>query len=670
MKNNQYKRSKRPLARWLCVAGLLLAATPVLAQPIDVVDDFNDGDLEGWRTYDPLAGVPGGKASTFEVVNGAFHIHVFPSPNAAFGPARAGLFYPTNIIADFEVGADVVAWDATQTQIGILARAQNLSLGQAEGYLFTYQHRTKRLMLLTVRAEQGYTLSSKDFPLDPTRRYRMVFSGYGELLVGKVYDLDDGLKLISTQFARDTTFTQGLVGLMAITMVTPSGAADVTYDNYSAKTAILGDPELDIQSAPTIALEMVRAFRAATNPWSVAVADFNGDGKPDTINVNNGSRTVSVMLGNGDGTLQAKKDSPVATDPQYVAVGDFNADGLVDAAVTSRAGNVVSVLLGKGDGTFQPKVDYPVGTSPIVIKTADLNKDQILDIVVNNNGPTGTTDAYTIGVLLGKGDGTFHPKVEYPARSGGSPAVVDVNGDGNMDLVTSYSEGIESWLGAGDGTFGAPVQTKSSAAPNITTTGDFNGDGKVDVAFSTDKNSVIVALGAGDGTFTESASMPAQIPRFLAAGDLDGDQKLDIVVGSSSGNSDARNHALQQLTVFQGMGNGEFRSPGTLIRTVGFVGPVVLADMNGDQKLDILHINSADFFVHLLLGVGAISGNENKLEIAWPTATEGFVLQGASELGGTWSDLPTTVKTSHGPVKAVEVEKSGAAQFFRLRKAP
>ncbi len=162
-------------------------------------------------------------------------------------------------------------------------------------------------------------------------------------------------------------------------------------------------------------------FPTGTSPSSVTNADFNGDGKKDLAVANFGDvdssdpsqnvpGDVSVMLGNGDGTFQAAQDIQVGTDPHLSSVtsADLNGDGFADLAVTDETSNNVSVLLGKGDGTFQAKTDFAVGTSPSSVIVANLNADGLVDLAVANRGSDN------VSVLLGqdlngdgKGDGTF-----------------------------------------------------------------------------------------------------------------------------------------------------------------------------------------------------------------------------------------------------------------------
>ena len=138
------------------------------------------------------------------------------------------------------------------------------------------------------------------------------------------------------------------------------------------------------------------AFDTGSSPWSVAVGDFNGDGKPDLAVANEGDLgvgdygNVSILLGNGDGTFQSAHNIVAGKNPVSIVVGDFNGDGRLDIAVANNGINIqggwlpgnVSVLLGNGDGTFQDHVDYPTGSGPVSVATGDFNGDGKLDLAV------------------------------------------------------------------------------------------------------------------------------------------------------------------------------------------------------------------------------------------------------------------------------------------------
>jgi hypothetical protein len=254
----------------------------------------------------------------------------------------------------------------------------------------------------------------------------------------------------------------------------------------------------------------------------VAVADLNGDGKPDLVVGNNCSDancdgSVGVLLGNGDGTFQ-----PVATYPTggsfafAIAVADVNGDGKPDVLVLTYVKSVnvnsVGVLLGNGDGTFQPAVTYNSGgLFPSSVAVADLNGDGNPDLVVENGQCCGTGVA-TVGVLLGDGNGIFQPVVTYKSgrgTNGTSIAVADVNGDGKLDIVASTSsvdnnganKGLVSLrLGNGDGTFQSE-QTYSSGGflTNSVAIADVNGDGEPDL--------VVANICADDTVFCKRSSV-------------------------------------------------------------------------------------------------------------------------------------------------------------------
>ena len=304
-------------------------------------------------------------------------------------------------------------------------------------------------------------------------------------------------------------------------------------------------------------------FRPAVNyragsgfeTYAVTVGDFNGDGKQDLAVTDDsgptGAGTVGIFLGNGDGTFQPAVSYRVGANPSSVVVGDFNRDGKLDLAVANFNSNNVSVLLGNGDGTFRSSVTYGTLPSPMGLTVGDFNRDGKLDLVVANSAENGGTPG--IGVLLGNGDGSFQPAVNYSTGSfPTSIAAGDFNGDGKLDIAVANlsSSTVSIFLGNGDGTFRPAVNYSAGLRPQGLAVADFNGDNKLDLAVAYNDGTVSIVLGNGDGTFRAAANYPAaSIPVSLAVGDFNGDGRLDMAVADYDGSSAASVSVLLQATV-------------------------------------------------------------------------------------------------------------------------
>ena len=280
-----------------------------------------------------------------------------------------------------------------------------------------------------------------------------------------------------------------------------------------------------------------------TDPYSIAVGDFNGDKIPDLAVANYATNTVSIMLGKGDGSFQGNTTFPVESEPASVATGDFNGDGKLDLVVANFHSNTLSVLLGNGDGTFKSAVTYSVGHGPVSVAVKDFNGDGKLDLVVVNETDNNAS------ILLGNGDGTFKPGVAYPTGVGGNPLSVvvgDFNGDKIPDLAIGdyQTQEVSILLGNGDGSFQAVKQYPTGANPSSIVAADFNGDGKLDLALtstplgSSQGNLVSVLPGNGDGTFGAFSLFGAGYLSYSAAvGDFNGDGTPDLATANGGSNT-------------------------------------------------------------------------------------------------------------------------------------
>ena len=311
----------------------------------------------------------------------------------------------------------------------------------------------------------------------------------------------------------------------------------------------------------------------------VTIGDFNGDGIADIISAPHGG--IAVSLGKGDGTFGAPLVPNVDSGDGINAfgVGDFNGDGITDLLVADEDTGNLTVLLGKGDGTFTVGESMPYPATSLVV--ADFNGDGKLDIALPGS-PQPT-------ILLGNGDGTF------PAASPVSPAspshideypvlAADFNGDGKIDLaVTGYngttSTPVTILLGNGDGTFtAAPNQPPSTTSQVVAA--DVNGDGKIDlVALDVVGDIVTILLGNGDGTFTTASTFPTSSSAFsLTVGDFNGDGKPDLAVAGRT------TYPNRKVTIFVGNGDGTFAAG---FDVDAFPESLAAADFTGSGSSDL-----------------------------------------------------------------------------------
>lgn len=448
---------------------------------------------------------------------------------------------------------------------------------------------------------------------------------------------------------------------------------------------------------PRAPFRVAQSFTLSASPTSVASGDLNGDGHPDLAVTRLGSGSVSVLLGNGKGSFSAGIDYPAGTAVSNALVADFNGDGKLDVAVTDSATGSIDVLFGNGDGTFgkpevyaglsnalaltagrftsSGKLDLAVasatgvdvllndgtghfsaaaavaiGSQPRSLAAADLkaaghddlivaNQDGTLTVLLGDgaghfsaqpaisaaHGPLSSViagdfnsdgkldlavaqaNSNAVTVLLGRGDGSFEPGVNYAVGNGPARIIAaDFNGDGAADLVSinQISNTFSVLLGNGDGTFRPSIDFVSGNTPLGLVAGDFNSDGHADLAIVNSQDQTLaVPLGRGDGTFIATPVYRADLlSKAIAAGDLNGDGRPDLVVSNFCG-ADSACAGNGTATIFLANADGTYRAASTIALGVGPVS-VALADLNGDKKLDLIALNSSDKTLSILAGNG------------------------------------------------------------------
>jgi sugar lactone lactonase YvrE len=373
------------------------------------------------------------------------------------------------------------------------------------------------------------------------------------------------------------TLTSTVVGVGSSAPLTGSVSfLDTSYSNKSLATVGVGTSTAGLAFPIASSTAFSKVGFLAT-----AVGDFNGDGILDIAAVNTNTMTVTVLLGNGDGTFKTTAGPTLSSYTTTIVAADFNGDGKLDLAISLMGPNFsangsIAILLGNGDGTFAVSSSSPaVANSPGVIAASDINADGRMDLVVNDS--TGTR------ILLGNGDGTFS---QGPATGLlASLAVADFNGDGFPDLITN----AEVALGNGDGTF-RPAATSIPLAspPPPAIVADFNGDGIPDVAIiGSFYSPVTIYMGNGDGTFTTlppGSNPSVNEPGGIVATDLNHDGKLDLVI--TNWNSYTGNIQNPDLTILLGKGDGTFTAiPGDIQLPATWA--IAAADFNGDGTPDL-----------------------------------------------------------------------------------
>ncbi|MGD0964743.1 MAG: FG-GAP-like repeat-containing protein [Candidatus Acidiferrales bacterium] len=379
----------------------------------------------------------------------------------------------------------------------------------------------------------------------------------------------------------------------------------VELSNFSASLSGTGTSVAGLAAAnfPTT------NYDTGNGPTFVSTASLRSDSYDDLIVSNFTDSTVSVLLGNGDGTFAAPTTFPTGSGPVWIATGSFRTNASnpnIDLAVANESANTISILLGNGDGTFQSKTDIVAGNGPVSIVATnfhDLNGLGALDLAVANHNDN------TLLIYQGNGDGTFQKPAVIQLPSGYSPAGIaaaDLNGDGHIDLVVA-DEGnasVSVFLGNGNGTFGARADYATGSSPVWVSTADFNGDTVPDLAVANEANNTVsILLGnintsagggtvVGSGTFGAQTSYPAGTsPTSIAVADYNIDGLPDLAVTAQGDNA---------ISLLLNLSGGTF-GPNFELPVGTSPVSIVSADFNADGRPDVAAANNGSNTVSVIL---------------------------------------------------------------------
>jgi hypothetical protein len=392
-------------------------------------------------------------------------------------------------------------------------------------------------------------------------------------------------------------------------------------------------------------------------PTSCVVGDFNRDGKLDVAVVSYLPQgNVTIYLGNGDGTFRTGASYLVATQPSYAATTSFRKNGILDIVVGDTLSDYIYVMLGNGDGTFKPAVSYPAPARPANVSVGDFNGDGKIDILALT-GPGGVCSC--LAVFLGNGDGTFGSAlvttVPYDV-DGFEMTTGDFDEDGKLDVAVTAGFGstnqVDILLGNGDGTFRPHGFYPVSEGPDSIAAGHFNSDNKTDLAVGNYNGSTVgVLLGKANGAFRQAVNYTAYFPTWVTVGDMNGDGKEDLVVSNIGSTS---NLFISSVSVLSGNGDGTFGS------AADYLGGeqdeyVAIGDFNGDHKPDLVVVDDLGHAVITLLNTGVVSFS--------PTTPLDFTPQ----LIGTTSAPRTVTLTNNGTAPLTISSVSYSGPHFRAQ---
>jgi hypothetical protein len=533
----------------------------------------------------------------------------------------------------------------------------------------------------TAHAGTDYTATSGTLsfgPGDTTETISVPIIGNTILQSDRSFTVSLSNPLASAAFGAQETFATGGGSFSAaVADFNGDGKLDLVVANRDSNTvSVLLNTTAAGANTPSFAAQ--ETFATGSGPESVAMADFNGDGKPDLVVANENSNTVSVLLnttspGATTPSFAAQQTFGTGSFPQSLTVGDLNGDGKPDLVVGNFSSGSVSVLLnttaaGATTPSFAAQQTFAAGTNPEALAVADLNGDGKADLVVANQGSNN------VSVLLnttaaGATTPSFLAQQTFAAGSRPhSVALADLNGDGKPDLVVANFDAAVSVLlnttapGASTASFTAQETFAAGSFLGSLALTDFNGDGKLDLVVSNETSgtaSVLLnttAAGASTPSFAAQETFAiGGLPVGVAVADFNGDGNPDLAVTNDSPNAvSVLLNARVPITIVASFSTQETFATGM------FPMSLALGDFNGDGKSDLVVANNGESTASVLLNT-AVPG----------ATTPSFAAQQTFATGGTPSSVAVADVNGDGkPDLVLANEFSGAVSVLLNMTAP
>ncbi|MFO0875886.1 MAG: VCBS repeat-containing protein [Gemmataceae bacterium] len=399
-----------------------------------------------------------------------------------------------------------------------------------------------------------------------------------------------GLRLALTGSTGSLLVTsEGLTGDLTGAAIVQHVEAGTYYVSVSADEAARFHLVTHLSSATS----PTHSLPTGAHPRAVREVDLNGDGRLDLLTANEAARSLSVLLGNGDGTFQPRREVSLTASPRALLVQDLDGDFRPDVLAATPTG--LLLLTGDGAGGFASNRLLPFPGVPGEMALGDLTGDGLPDLVVTDVG-TQTLAGSTVAVLEGDGHGGFVPLRTLPVgRLPAGLALADVTGDGRLDILctTQSFAQLRIFPGDGHGGFGARRSVPVGNAPSAVVTLDLDGNGSIDLVSADAGDDTLTVLFAEGSSFRPLKIPTGADPSALAAGDLNADGRPDLVTACAG----------ESLQVFLSIPGGGFALRGAY--PVGSApAEVRLADLQGDGILDLVCVNAAGDELFVLLGNG------------------------------------------------------------------